>query len=410
MLVSLLRLLRQISRRIHVRVILFALLNLLALLLAVMLGPLIPQRLADGVGAEAVDTILSILATSMLAVTTFSLTIMVTALSNAASQWTPRAHLMLRQDTVTHSVLANFLGAYLFALVAIILRQAGLFSEGGVVVLFGMTLGVVTLIVVSLIRWIFHLEGLGSLSQTADTLEDEAARALIHAARRPCHGGQMLSSPELIPPGARRITAARAGYLQQVFEAALQSEAEAEDLRIYVVAHVGQHVLPGEVLAHVDGTPGENSERIIAEALPLARVRSFEQDPLFGLTVLSEIATRALSPGINDPGTAIDILHRLGRLLALPGAQQAEPVCHDRLWARPLDPALYYEVSLEPIARCAGDALEVHLAIRHMLAQVAAGPGPVAGAAAACADRCARRAKAAIRFEPDLARLQSEKI
>ena len=44
--------------------------------------------------------------------------------------------------------------------------------------------------------------------------------------------------------------------------------------------------------------------------------RTFDEDPRFGLVVLSEIASRALSPAVNAPGTAIDVLHRLSRILS----------------------------------------------------------------------------------------------
>jgi uncharacterized membrane protein len=410
MLRSLLRYLRQMSRRIHVRVVLFAVLAFLAPIAAVLAGPVIPDGLAGRIGAGAVDDILSTLATSMLAVTTFSLTIMVSAMNNAAAQWTPRSHLILRQDTVTHSVLANFLGAFLFALIAIILRSAEAFDARGMVILFGLTLIVVMIVVLSLIRWIVHLEGLGSLAHTAGTLQDEAAQALQRARDMPCHGGHALVDPDRqIPEGAVPFHADRAGYLEQVFEEALQSAAEAADADIYLVVAVGQYVVKGEELGRVACPRQEISENlrlVLREALPLSEARSFEQDPLFGLTVLAEVGTRALSPGVNDPGTAIDVINRLGQLIAQAGVgvPQDAPSC-GRLWARPLPPEVLFEVSYEPLAHCAGDAIAVHLALRSSLAQVIAhgADEAVRDAARAVAQDCLARTQ--IGFAPDLARL-----
>ena len=51
-------------------------------------------------------------------------------------------------------------------------------------------------------------------------------------------------------------------------------------------------------------------------AFSIGRDRTFDEDPRFGLIVLSEIACRALSPAVNDPGTAIDVIGSLVRLLA----------------------------------------------------------------------------------------------
>ncbi|MBO6626523.1 MAG: DUF2254 domain-containing protein, partial [Roseicyclus sp.] len=99
MVISLIRRLRQFSRRIYVRVTLYAVLNVVALVVATLLGPIIPASLGRLIGADAVDTILQVIATSMLAVVTFSLTIMSSAFARAAGQWTPRSHMLMRVDT-----------------------------------------------------------------------------------------------------------------------------------------------------------------------------------------------------------------------------------------------------------------------------------------------------------------------
>lgn len=72
------------------------------------------------------------------------------------------------------------------------------------------------------------------------------------------------------------------------------------------------------------------------DALAVSITRNFDQDPRFGLAVLAGIAQRALSPAVNDPGTAIDILGRTVRLLA-PWAQRREAALEfSRIWVPPL--------------------------------------------------------------------------
>ena len=41
--------------------------------------------------------------------------------------------------------------------------------------------------------------------------------------------------------------------------------------------------------------------------------------------ILSEVASRALSPGVNDPGTAIDVIHRIERILWALGQKMSDP-------------------------------------------------------------------------------------
>lgn len=409
MVISLIRRLRQFSRRIYVRVTIYAVLNVVALGVATLLGPIIPASLGRLIGADAVDTILQVIATSMLAVVTFSLTIMSSAFARAAGQWTPRSHMLMREDTVTHSVLATFLGAYLYALIAIILRAADLFGEREMVVVFGMTMVVIASIVWSIIRWISHLEGLGSLQVTARRLEVRAARAVAQAVEQPAQGANRLTDPaNTIPRDAVPVHAADAGYVQQIFEAELQDIAAAREARIYVARPAGAYVQRGDVLALVaDTTPDEEMEEAVRAAIPVSDVRSFDHDPVFCVTVLSEIATRALSPGVNDPGTAIDILHRLSHVIGDAGpSKEPDTPEHDRVWIEPLMPEELFYASFDPIARCANEAVEVHLALQSSLADIVRiGHPAVAAAAGEAALRCLARANGALENAGDRERL-----
>ncbi len=86
---------------------------------------------------------------------------------------------------------------------------------------------------------------------------------------------------------------------------------------------------------------------VICRAFLIGNERSFEQDPRFGLAVMGEIASRALSPAVNDPGTAIDVIGRSTQLLSLwaggrDRAAGAEPA-HPRVHVPPLATADLFE-------------------------------------------------------------------
>ncbi len=400
----------QLSRRLYVRVLMIALLSVLSLLVAKLLDPLIPEGLADVIGAKAVDPILQTLASSMLAVSIFSLTIMTGAFRTASSQWSPRTHVILKDDTTTHSVLASFVGAYLFALMAIVLRSTHFFGEKEIVVLFGFTIGVIVLIVANLILWIAHLEELGSLDKTGNQVQRRAEAAMREIAKRPCYGAQSLNDPDSAGSGGRKpVRATRAGYVQQIFQDRLQDSAEAEDVRIFVVARIGAYLQAGEVLAHVEGDADAVAEAV-RMAVVIDSTRSFQQDPGFGVLVLTEIASRALSPGINDPQTAIDMVNRLATVLA-----QADPPHDreaprlDRVWMVPPDLDGFFRMSFDRIARDAGGMVEVHQAIAEALKALSRTAGPTLAAFAdAGAARCALRAEMELDRDPDLARYRSE--
>ena len=83
----------------------------------------------------------------MLAVTTFSLSTMVSAYSAATSNVTPRATKLIMEDTTTQTVLSTFVGSFLFSLVGIIALSTGALRRPGRVVLFAVTILVIVAIV-----------------------------------------------------------------------------------------------------------------------------------------------------------------------------------------------------------------------------------------------------------------------
>lgn len=410
MFTTILRWLGQQARRIHVRVILVAVLALLALGVATVIGPYIPEGFAGLVGAGAVDTILPVLASSMLAVVTFSLTAMVSGFSRAEGRWSPRSHALLQQDPVTHSVLATFLGAFLYALLAMILRAADLFGDGELVVLFFTTVGVALWIVVAMIRWIIHLDGYASLRYTTDLIEARARTALQDMARRPAQGARLLEPGRAPPAGGATITARHAGYVEQVFEGALQDSAAFLDAEIHVLQPVGGFVQPGDVLARVIGgtPPGPEVAAAIRAAIPVGESRTFEMDPVHAVATLAEVATRALSPGVNDPNTAVDVTYRLARVMgALAARPEPGPRC-DRVWMMPVARARLFEVGFGAVARHAGTALEVHLALQDALGSLTRlGHADLAAAAREAAADHARRARGDLADVADRARFES---
>ncbi len=140
--------LRRISQKLWVRGALFALLSVLTLPLAIFVEQFLPPEIADRFDKEAVMPVLEILASSMLTVSTFSLGIMVSAHRSAAAQATPRVHRILIRDTTTQTVIATFIGAFVYSLSAIILFRAGLYGIGAPVVVMGVTVLIVVLMTV----------------------------------------------------------------------------------------------------------------------------------------------------------------------------------------------------------------------------------------------------------------------
>lgn len=359
---------KQLTHKLWFRAGLLSLAGVVAALVAAVAAPLIPLELSAQIGADAVDNILNILASSMLAVTSFSLTTMVSAYSAATNNVTPRATKILIEDTTTQNALSTFIGSFLYSLVGIIALSTGLYGEQGRVVLFVATLGVIGLIVVTLIRWIDHLARLGRVGDTTDRVERATARALQARIENPYLGGRALHDPEHdIPPGARALVGDAIGYVQHIDIDALSTCAELHEGQIYVTAVPGTLVEPSRPLAwllHVDDSADES----VIDAFTIDDERSFQQDPRFGLAVLAEIASRALSAALNDAGTAIDVIGRTVRLLSTwsAGGANGEPdeVPCPRIHVPPIRIADMFDDVFAPIARDGAAIVEVQIRLQ----------------------------------------------
>lgn len=370
----------QFTRRLWVRAALISLLAVVAVGLAGLLRDFIPDDFAARIGAGSVDDILSILASSMLAVTTFSLTTMVSAYAAATSQVTPRATRLLREDTTTQNVLATFIGSFLFALLGIVALATGLYGDQGRVTLFVFTLGVIVLIVITLLRWIEHLSAFGRVDDTTRRVEEAATRALAAWVEAPCLGARLLRSTQDIPDNAEPLFDTRIGYVQHIDIGVLQSWAEEHAGEVFVQVVPGSYVEPSQPVAWVSGAPARDAEGLIGEAFVVDHARSFYQDPRFGLAVLAEIASRALSPAVNDPATAIDVIGRAVRALSTCAGSDGRPgdeVRCARVALPTLDVADFFNDVFAPIARDGAALLEVHIRLQKALAMLARRGAPL---------------------------------
>jgi uncharacterized membrane protein len=353
--------LRQFSRLIWVRASLFSLIAVVTALVASVASPYIPYDLPTKIGADAVDNILGIIASSMLAVTTFSLSTMVSAYSAATSNVTPRATKLIMEDTTTQTVLSTFVGSFLFSLVGIIALSTGLYGDQGRVILFGVTILVVGAIVVTLLRWIDHLSRLGRVTETTQRVEAAAASSMRARHKDPYLGGVPFTGTKDIPQTARPIFTSDLGYVQHVDTSALSALADEGSGRIYVVSIPGAFVTPTQPIAFGDGLKLDDQEQRIRRCFTVSEVRSFDQDPRFGAVVLTEIASRALSPAVNDPGTAIDVIGRAVRLLAIwaePPETDPEVDCAN-VFVPPIQVADLFDDFFLPIARDGASTVEV---------------------------------------------------
>lgn len=237
-----------------------------------------------------------------------------------------------------------------------------------------LTLLVFAIVILTFVRWVDRIARLGRMGTAIGAVEQATAAAMRRRRRAP-HLQGVPSLP--LQPLGRAIYARSVGYVQYVDVSALQACAERAQGQVVVLALPGKFAAPGVPLAHVSAPPGavrDFDPQQVAQAFQIGDQRKFDDDPRFGLVVLSQIAGRALSPAVNDPGTAIDVIGTLVRLFT----QWSEPVAgddaafdvHDRVEVPSLSLQDLFDDAFTSIARDGAESIEVGVRLQKAFASL----------------------------------------
>ncbi len=364
-----------------------------------------PNGLETILTAEALETILSILASSMLAVAIFSLGTMVSSLEAAASAATPRARHLLTQDRTAQRAISTFIGAFIFSILGIIGLSTGIYDAQSAASIFIATILMIFIVIVMLISWIKRLSEIGGVGEVVKLVEMAAKRSLPDRASNPLSGS---STCREAPEGSQAVPLGRSGYLQYVNIESLASLAEEHAVDLYLIGRPGDYIWEGNlVLRASKPAEGELLSKIQAYFV-IGDERTFEADPRFGLQTLSEIGSRALSPAVNDPGTAIQTLDAIVRVFETWFDSSERPdggagVQAKRLHVAPADPGAFIHDGFRGIARDGAGHREVCMHLQKALAQVKRlDPEKFRGAVDEMSSEAARRAAEAGLFADDL--------
>ena len=291
-------------------------------------------------GAEGASVLLGAIAGSMITIAGVVFSMTLVALSLASSQLGPRLLRNFMRDTTTQTVLGTFVATFLYCL--IVLRTIRRAEEILFVPHLSVTLSVL-LAVVSvgvLIYYIHHVSVSIQVNEIVARVGEELIKGIERLFPESIGGGapRIATEPldadflDMFGREARPIGSAKDGYLQLVDGDALMTLAMEEDIVIRLERRPGHYVIAARPLALIWPGNKVNDQLIdrINSAFALGNQRTPGQDIEFAVTQLVEIAIRALSPGVNDPFTAITCVDYLGSALCrLAQRDMPSPYRHD---------------------------------------------------------------------------------
>jgi len=280
---------------------------------------------------EGVRTLLATLVGSLVTVLALVFSITIVALTLAASQLGPRLLRNFMRDRSNQGVIGVFTATFLYTLVALL--SVGRLEARGVVphiTVFGAFI-LTTLSVAVLVYFIHHV----SESIQAPNVVVAVSRELESAIRRlypedvPAADTSEPIEPsrEIWSSEAGQAVSSRSAYVQAINEGRLVLVSRELDAVIEVAVRPGDFVVAEQPLATIYGEQelDEDTVREIREAFYLGDRRTATQDIEYVLMQLVEIAVRALSPGINDPFTAMTCVDRIGSALRLMASRREPP-------------------------------------------------------------------------------------
>lgn len=261
--------------------------------------------------ATGARTLLGVVASSTIGVagTVFSITI--AALTLAAGQMGPRLLRNFTNDRGNQISLGIFLGTFSFALM--VLRSVRTADEGRFVPHVALSVGILLafLSVATLVYFVGHMAGRINVDTVIELVSDDMRAACD---RLIVSKAQAVRPADAFWNGGALVIHEHQGYLQSIDRDRLIAGALAEGISINLFVRPGQYVFPGTTVAVIKPATKEAAEAIGA-ALLLGPERVSAEDIEFPIRQLVEVAVRALSPGINDPRTAMSVLDRLGAAL-----------------------------------------------------------------------------------------------
>jgi uncharacterized membrane protein len=293
-----------------------------------------------GGGSAAARGLLETVASSVITVTSLVFSLTVVALQLTTTAYSPRVLRGFLRDRGNQAVLSVFLATFAYSYA--VLRAVPSQDDTSVPVLaVNMLLPFVLASLTALVYFIHHLTQALRVETILDGVHDETLETIDRVYPQSDPGARQRSRAPLPepPPWAVPLRARRGGRLQDRRLDRLAEQAANRDVTVCLRQEIGEHVVPGSVVAEIwpraDGTPlprdqTEKFEQLVHDALLIGRERTMQQDVAFGIRQLVDIALRALSPGMNDPTTAIEAINRLAVVLTV-------------LAERPLSPLLQHD-------------------------------------------------------------------
>jgi uncharacterized membrane protein len=318
--------------------------------------------------ADSARGMLSLISTWVLTFIGLAFTMTIVVLQLASGQFSPRVLGTLMRDRFSQTSLGIFIGTFAYTFIVLREVRSGTGEEFVPAISIGVAFSLMLISLGVFIRYVNHVAQsirAGCVistvaAMTRDSLDEQLPDS-DHDAR------QQVWAPY------RTIPAPQAGLLRSFDNESLVALASKFDVVMELVPGVGGFVPRGAPLVRVLGNPGQLRDSDVLSQISLGHERTMHQDPMFGLRQLVDIAERALSPGVNDPTTAVEVIDQIHDILRDTMFRQFPTGTHDdeegtvRLVVPVVTWVDFLRLGVEEIRHYGADSIQVSRRLRVML-------------------------------------------
>lgn len=271
------------------------------------------------IAAAQASQLLSAIGGGMITFTGFVFSFVVLILQFGSSQYSPRTVSYFLRAKSTRYILAIFLATITFTFLGLLDVSSGGRPD------FAPNLTVlvaVGLLFASLVAFIVLLHSVGSRVRVDAVLSALGGRARrLFARRLAAPAGVELQAQDSTPADAQLVRSNRAGQTVAIDARAVLAIARRHHLLVALLIQVGDAVTVGTPVVRVSAeTPvPPRVLQALGWTVVVDRERSLRHDPFYSLRLLVDVAVRALSPGVNDPTTAVRALDEIEGVLRVIG-------------------------------------------------------------------------------------------
>lgn len=277
-------------------------------------------------------TILSTIAGSLFAMITVSFSTIMVVLTMYSSQFSPRTMQDFLKNKLTLKVLGVFLAGFIYSMLTLLFIDDSLQGSRESII-FSAMIGVIVAIVCLgyFVYFIHHAANSVQVNLLIESLKEEVIEIVDKIESRNNSNDQIRNDPpdnlkEMLDRKPYQVHPKQSGYIQVIYDIELTKLADEYDIIIRAEKMIGDYVTENTIIFNfwrLDEKAALFSEEDLEEIknrilsnLAISNERSKKNDIEFGLLKLTEVALRAISPGINDPNTAIFCINQLGWVLS----------------------------------------------------------------------------------------------